>query len=211
MGDAVTLSPPAAPAGTPVTVQSLLPFAESELMAMRMLPAEFARAVGVSKQSVSRWVKAGKVTLFADGRLNPVVALRQVIRHSEPGQLRARWLRLAMDDLADLRAQAARASDLQQLVADLRRQLADEQVEADAEHERFSAWIVELKEGLAVAPLEIRQAMDQPAWRAHVEGVLSAVMADDEADDVSGLDQAFADLCGGVSFSEPIPSPGGAG
>ena len=211
MDDSVTMSPPSAPAAGLVTVQSLLPFAEGELMAMRMLPAEFARAVGVSKQSVSRWIRSGKVTLFADGRLNPVVALRQVIRHSEPGQLRSRWLRLAMADMDDLRTQAAQASNLQQLVVDLRRQLADEQTEADAEHEQVSGWLDAFKDRIAMTPIELRQALEQPSWRAHVEAVLAEVMEDDLANDEGDLERVLADLSGGVSFPESIPSAGGAG
>lgn len=80
-----------------------------ELLRVRILPAQFARALGVSKQSVSRWVRDGWVTLAADGRLDPVVAIGQLLRRCDPGRLRARWLRQAITDVQTLREAAALA------------------------------------------------------------------------------------------------------
>lgn len=47
--------------------QPFLPFAETELLAVRLRPAEFARCIGVTKQSVSRWIADGNLTLATDG------------------------------------------------------------------------------------------------------------------------------------------------
>lgn len=92
--------------------QPFLPFAEVELLAVRLRPAEFARAIGTTKQSVSRWIKDGKVTLGADGRLNPTKAMRELLRTGDPGRIRASLVRHALSDMGDLRAQANRADDL---------------------------------------------------------------------------------------------------
>lgn len=74
-----------------------------ELLRVRLLPAQFARAMGVSKQSVSRWVRDGWVTPGADGRIDPQKAIAQLLRSCDPGRLRARWLRQAVDEVQALR------------------------------------------------------------------------------------------------------------
>lgn len=81
---------------------SLLPAADLNI---RVRPAQFARMIGVSKQCVSQWIKQGKVTIGPDGRLNPNKAADEVMRHSDPGRLRAKLLRPLVDDSATLRRQ----------------------------------------------------------------------------------------------------------
>lgn len=102
---------------------STLPFNERDLLAVRLLPAEFARAVGVSRQCVSQWVKTAKVTLGADGRLDPSCAFKQLLRNGDPGRIRARIVRQAFADMADLRAEAGRAALLEQRLSDARQRL----------------------------------------------------------------------------------------
>ena len=82
----MTLPPENIISAGPGAGSSLLPFAESDMLAVRLLPAEFARTVGVSRQTVSQWIKQGKVTLGADGRLDPTRAFRQLLRPLPPGQ-----------------------------------------------------------------------------------------------------------------------------
>ncbi|WP_157273691.1 hypothetical protein [Thiobacillus denitrificans] len=65
----------------------------------------------MSKQSVSRWLKDGWVCLGADGRLDPTVAIGQLLRRCDPGRLRARWLRQAVGEVQDLRDNLAIAED----------------------------------------------------------------------------------------------------
>ena len=104
---------------TPETaVSSLLPFDEKDLLAIRLLPAEFARAAGVSKQTVSRWIQQDKITLGADGRLDPNVAMRQVLKNSTPGRVRARLVKQAYSDMAGLREEASRAAILEEQLAE---------------------------------------------------------------------------------------------
>lgn len=102
----------------------LLPFPAADLdrSALRMRPADFARLLEVSKQTVSQWVKAGKITLRPDGLLDPRAAVRQLVRTSDPARLRSRVL---APILAEVRAAQAREAGLLDTVAGLRRDLAD--------------------------------------------------------------------------------------
>jgi len=84
--------------------RSTLPFDVADMVAMRLKPAQFARVVGVSKQSVSKWIAAGKVTLGPDGRLDPQAAIEDVLRNTAPAKLRARIFRQAMQGADLLRA-----------------------------------------------------------------------------------------------------------
>ena len=77
--------------------RSTLPFDLADMIAVRLLPAQFARVVGGSKQSVSKWIRAGKVTLGPDGRMDPVSAIQEVLRNTAPAKLRARLFRQAMN------------------------------------------------------------------------------------------------------------------
>lgn len=101
----------------PHDVQPTLSLSFEDVGKLRVRPAEFARMVGVSKQTVSQWVSSGKVTLGPDGRLDPVKASSQVVANSDPSRLRARVLREAVMDSGSLRRR----------IADLERQLADAQ------------------------------------------------------------------------------------
>ncbi|MBN8761459.1 MAG: hypothetical protein J0I94_13680 [Thiobacillus sp.] len=83
----------------------------TELLRVRLLPAQFARALGVSKQSVSRWVRDGWVTPGADGRIDPEKAIAQLLRRCDPGRLRARWLRQAVGEVQALRDGLAAAEN----------------------------------------------------------------------------------------------------
>lgn len=96
---------------------SLLPFDPAGLTAMRVLPAEFARMVGVSKQAVSQWIKRGVITPPGpDGRIDPKIAAREVIANTDPARLRARVFKHATASLDELR----------QRVRDLEAELASE-------------------------------------------------------------------------------------
>lgn len=78
-----------------------------DVVRLRVQPAQFARMVGVSRQTVSCWIRDGKVTLGADGRLDPAKAARQVVENSDPSRLRARVLKAATEDAAGLRHRIA--------------------------------------------------------------------------------------------------------
>ncbi len=99
-----------------------LPFDPAELVALRVLPAQFARMCEVSKQTVSQWIKRGIVTLGPDGKLDPAVAGRQVIERTNPIRLRARVFRHATAGLDESRAR----------VRELEQELASEREWGDA-------------------------------------------------------------------------------
>ena len=151
----------------PGRAQPFLPFAETELLAVRLRPAEFARCIDVTKQSVSRWIKNGTVTLGADGRLNPTAAMRQLLRTGDPGRIRARLVRQAFADMGDLRAQAARADELGRKVALLEEQIEVERFSADQDYETLERWLDEFKRRMAETPPDIRAGLDE-IGRAHV-------------------------------------------
>ena len=102
--NAVTSSAKTEDSGQENQRPSLLPFDPGDLVAMRVLPAQFARMAGVSKQTVSQWIKRGIVELGPDGRLEPRKASRQVIERTDPARLRARVFRHASASLEELRA-----------------------------------------------------------------------------------------------------------
>lgn len=60
---------------------------------IRVRPAEFARIIECSKQAVSIWIRDGKITLGLDGRLNPGIAISQLLKNSNPLMLRAKALK----------------------------------------------------------------------------------------------------------------------
>lgn len=86
-----------------------LPFAPGDLdrSGLRLTRAEFSRFLGVSKQAVGEWVTAGKITLGADGRLDPRQAVAQLLRNSDPARLRARVLAPLVRDVGNLQRRIA--------------------------------------------------------------------------------------------------------
>ena len=182
----------------------MLPFAEAELLAVRLRPSEFARCIGVTKQSVSRWIADCKVTLGADGRLNPTQAMRQLLRTGDPGRIRARLVRQAFADMGDLRAQAARADELGLKVAGLAEQIEVERFSADQDYETLERWLDEFRRRMAETPPEIRANLDADAWRLYVGETLTAVM---DAGSLDDLDDIGARATTALANSEPLPAP----
>lgn len=130
--------------------RSTLPFDLADMIAVRLLPAQFARVVGVSKQSVSKWIRAGKVTLGPDGRLDPVHAIQEVLKNTAPTRLRARIFRQAMQGGDAMRAEIR---TLQRRCESLRLELQ----ERDSLHARELA---ALRAQLAAAGVDADRAVD---------------------------------------------------
>lgn len=86
---------------------SLLPFNPADLVRIRVLPAELARAFDVSKQTVSQWEKKGWIARGPDGRIDPYVAARSVFAKADPARMRARIFREAMQTQQELRERIA--------------------------------------------------------------------------------------------------------
>ena len=87
---------------------STLPFDPADLTrGIRVRPAQFARMCNVSKQTVSVWIKQGKITLYTDGTLDPAKAAESVVRNTDPSRLRAKVFRVANDEISQLRRSVA--------------------------------------------------------------------------------------------------------
>lgn len=164
-----------------------LPFDAAEMVSVRMLPAEYARLLGVSKQSVSRWIKAGKIPAGFDGRIDPVKATRQLLRNTEPGLLRSRVLVAAMDDLRELRTAAARVVDLESELARSQKDIAFYRTyseDADSQVREMMRLLIELEGAL-------RETPDTTSWLQLLKEIESASTGDAEPQ----LDDAWlADL-----------------
>lgn len=132
------------PAKTDATPQPELGFLmnHKELLAIRIRPAEFARLLGVSKQTVSTWIRDGKVTINTlDGLLDVRRAIQDVLRNTSPGRLRSRVLRQAVTDALQLRENLARAED-RAAAAEDRAALADAALaELHAMLDHLERWI----------------------------------------------------------------------
>lgn len=109
------------------SLQEALSFSWADMAPVRIRPAEFARLLGVSRQTVSKWIEKGIVTLLPDGRLDPVRAIRDVIRKADPATIRARLFREAMRSEQESIAASLRAKDerIAALVAELRESASD--------------------------------------------------------------------------------------
>lgn len=84
-----------------------LPFRAEDVAGLRLLPSELARFLGVSKQTVSRWKRAGRVAFGADGRCDPVAATRSILESGDLDKIRARILRAAVEPAELLRERVA--------------------------------------------------------------------------------------------------------
>lgn len=101
--DNVTFGPETARAELLEMRPSPLPFDPSQLTAIRVNRAQFARMCRVSKQTVSQWARKGWITVGADDRFDPIQATRQLLRHADPSRLRASLFKEAMTPLGELR------------------------------------------------------------------------------------------------------------
>lgn len=143
-----------ADSSTPKT--GILPFESGALdrSGLRLTRAEFARFLGVSKQAVGEWVTAGKITLGADGRLDPRQAVSQLIRNTDPARIRAKVLEPLARDIGKL----------QQRIAELEAKLAQAAENADfheeASYELIDQWAAlvrnlnDERDGLALLPTD---------------------------------------------------------
>jgi hypothetical protein len=139
---------------TPKT--GVLPFASGELdrSGLRLTRAEFARFLGVSKQATSEWVTAGKITLGADGRLDPRQAVSQLLRNSDPARLRAKVLAPLVKDVGLMQK---RVADLERALAAATEDASFHEESAGELSDQLSALEHHLREeraGLAMLPTD---------------------------------------------------------
>ena len=183
------------PAKHDATTQPELGFLANhkELLAIRVRPAEFARLLGVSKQTVSTWIRDGKVTINAlDGLLDVRRAIQDVLRNTSPGRLRSRVLRQAVTDALELRENMARAEDraeaAEAALTDARKRIAYLESFIDDLDCMFEA-VLRL---FVVREAELRATATSAEWAAAVSSIESAG-ADTCSDDLDDLDADASD------------------
>lgn len=146
---------------------------KKELLRLRIRPAEFARLLGVSKQAVSDWIKLGKIPppSLLDGRLDVQRSINEVLRNCDPGRLRSRVLRQAVDEVQQLRDNLALAEDraekAERALADALDRLDQaEHTTAEADHfeEGFKRLVREREAALRATP-------DTEAWGKMLAGI----------------------------------------
>lgn len=169
-----------------------------DLLRLRLLPVELAKVLNVTKQTISVWIKDGKITPPSpiDGRLDAQAAVRQVLRNTPPGKIRARILRQATEDAQALRDNLVHAED-RAVAAEAELQEARAEIDhlkawiesADRAAGIFKTLIVEYADALRAAPTE--------DWPAHL-GKL-AVRADETADGFEPGSEAGDDALDGLA------------
>lgn len=156
--------------GIPET-SSLLSSNEQMLAGIRVTRAQFAGMMGCSRQAVTEWVKAGRLTVGADGRFDPCRAVADLLRTGDPARLRAKVLQPLADELAGYRV---RITHLEAALGESMRATQALRAELAAAKEEAS-----FHEGSAAEFLEIFNAMiDQLPGTWHA---LSAMPEDDGA------------------------------
>lgn len=164
-----------------------------ELLKVRILPAEFARLLGVSKQTVSQWIKKGHVSINPlDGRLDVTTAVQQVLRNTDPGRLRARVLRQAVQDVQSLRLAAAEADER---VAAVQAQLDDAQRKirhSNAYADDVDCLLDNVLKLLREREADFRASPDSAAWaelvrKLEADAATRCDPVESQADDLAGL------------------------
>ena len=133
-----------------------LPFAPGELdrSGLRLTRAEFSRFLGVSKQAVGEWVTAGKITLGADGRLDPRQAVSQLLRNTDPARIRAKVLEPLSRDIGRLQK---RVADLEAALANSEENASFHEDVADefgAQLNAFDRHLLDERNGLVLLPVD---------------------------------------------------------
>lgn len=160
-------------AGIPAPA-SLLSSDEQMLAGIRVTRAQFARMMGCSRQAVTEWVRAGRVTVGTDGRFDPRKAVADLLRTGDPARLRAKVLQPLADELAGYRQrivelEAALGESMRQVTA-LRSDLAATREDADF-HEGSASELCDLFEALEqLIRSEWVWLADQPP--EHIQAVL---------------------------------------
>lgn len=171
-------------------------------MRVRVKPAEFSRMLGVSKQCVSRWIAAGKLSINpVDGRLDVQTAVQQVLRNTDPGRLRARVLRQAVEDVQGLRLALAAAEDraaraeAAARVAELERARAVEYGEStDHIMDELDCTLTGLGRLLREHEQALRDTPDTAAWRTMLSDLENAAGLACSPDDGGDFPEIDADL-----------------
>ena len=131
---------------------SLLSNSDELVAGIRVTRAQFAKMMGCSRQAVTEWVRAGRLTVGPDGRFDPRTAVASLLRTGDPARLRARVLQPLAAELQTLRG---RIVDLEAALGQALRTIETERTE----RERLIDEAVEFHEGAAAELLEIFEAL----------------------------------------------------
>lgn len=93
---------------------------------IRVRPTDFAKICGVSKQAVSAWIKAGKITLYPDGTIDPKKAINEYIKKSDPARVKASVFKVVTDDIGTLKDEIKR---LNNVIGELKTELSNKIIE----------------------------------------------------------------------------------
>ncbi len=131
---------------------SLLSNSDELVAGIRVTRAQFAKMMGCSRQAVTEWVRAGRLTVGPDGRFDPRTAVASLLRTGDPARLRAKVLQPLAAELQTLRG---RIVDLEAALGQALRTIETER----SERERIIDEAVEFHEGAAAELLEIFEAL----------------------------------------------------
>jgi hypothetical protein len=166
-----------------------LPFESSQLetAGIRLLPAQLARLLNVSKQAVSTWVKNGRVILGSDGRVDPRQAIARLLATGDLSRMRLKILEPLRLEVA---ARDRRINDLEVMVAlrdqrieQLKREITELELAAEFEEASaagFSDLFDALLEQLAAFWVPLRDAPPDVGLAA-ITNWLNAALADPES------------------------------
>jgi Fe-S cluster biosynthesis and repair protein YggX len=86
--------------------QQTLPTADAVLQdSVRVRPSQLAKLFCVSKQAVSAWILKGTISTYPDGSINPKVAAREYINHTDPNRVKVSIFKFLTDDVGTLKNQ----------------------------------------------------------------------------------------------------------
>lgn len=139
---------------------SLLSNSDELVAGIRVTRAQFAKMMGCSRQAVTEWVRAGRLTVGPDGRFDPRAAVASLLRTGDPVRLRAKVLQPLA---AELQALRGRIVDLEATLGQALRTIETERTE----RERLIDEAVEFHEGAAAELLDIFEALREQistAW-----------------------------------------------
>ena len=150
-----------------------LPFSAEEMSYVRMRPAELARLFGVSRGRVSQWIKAGQITCYADGRIDPSRAASELVKNCDVNRLRAKPFRPLKKELDVVRGQLEKLRDERdELAAQLSQARRICRLYIEGEHwlERFAELLVE-----HVPEPELQAAFDQAGSEAALQSTVDLI------------------------------------
>jgi len=139
---------------------SLLSNSDELVAGIRVTRAQFAKMMGCSRQAVTEWVRAGRLTVGPDGRFDPRTAVASLLRTGDPARLRAKVLQPLAAELQTLRG---RIVDLEAALGQALRTIETER----NERKRIIDEAIEFHEGAAAELLDIFEALREQiatAW-----------------------------------------------